>query len=692
MKNISRLIIPILLILFIVSCKESLIEDITAPVIAEISPIEGYVNDFVTIKGSNFAPRSEDNIVRFGENIAVVLEASSTELKVLVPNGSGESNVTVTTSQITSDGVLFKFLVPTLTLSSITPDKGVPGNEVILEGDNFNTNPHNNLVQFNQVVANVKSATKTKLVVEVPEGNGEVNVTVSVGRSKSQSLKFTYTVEKTKIDAIVPESAFPGDEVKIKGAFKTPMSENIVTFGSQVATIVDSSISELTVIVPPGSGTVDVKVASADDESDPIPFTYATVQLNSLSRTSAESLDTLLITGNGFDPVIENNSVYFGANTGEVIEATTTQIKVVVPEFMDDNADVLVNAKVNDGTSNSLDFHLLRYYTEVIAGNGIKGSSTSTVNAMEAAFTQPVNLTLDAAGNVYIAESGGGTVRKLRTDGQLEFIAGKYETPGSEDGTGANATFKYAYDLVVDKNGNIFVADVTNKLIRKITPEGVVTTIAGSVTSSSARDGVGKEATFRQPYSITMDNNGDLIVGDQFAIRKISLPDNTVTTVAGDDLNSANANSVSSFNSPRGLAVGKDGTIYVCDALNNCIKKIGTNGTVTRIAGPANRSLIGHRDGPGEQALFYNPQGLALAPDGNIFVSDGTNNLNYYLRKILPSGHVTTVMGIGGVNPFISEGWGNTVPYKGWGVAIDDKGNIYVPDWQHLRIRKLYLK
>lgn len=692
MKNIFKLIIPILFIILVFSCKESIIEDFNAPVITEISPTEGYVNDFVTIKGSNFGPQADDNIVQFGENIAVILESSPTELKVVVPNGAGEVNVTVTTNQITSEGVIFKYLVPTLTLSSISPNIGIPGDEVILEGDNFNDNPHNNLVQFNEVVANVISASKTRLVVEVPEGSGEVNVTVSVGRNKSQSLSFTYTVENTRINAIVPESAFPGDEVKIRGAFKVPTSENIVTFGSQEATIVESSISELTVIVPQGSGTVDVKVTSADDESEPVQFTYATVQLTSISKESAQSLDTLLVVGKGFDPVTENNIIYFGSNLGEVIEATATELKAVVPEFLDDNADVLVNVKVNDGVSNSLDFHLLRYYTEVIAGNGEKGSSTSTVNAMEAAFTQPVNLALDAAGNLYIAEAGGATVRKLRTDGQLEFIAGKHEVTGSDDGTGVNATFRYPYDLVVDEDGNIYVADVTNKLIRKITPQGVVTTIAGSVNSTSARDGVGTEGTFRQPYSITIDNNGDLIVGDQYAIRKVSLTDYTVSTVAGDNLNAADASSVSSFNSPRGLAVGEDGTIFVSDALNNCIKKIRPDGTVVRLAGPSNRTQIGHRDGPGDQALFFNPQGLALAPDGNIFVSDGTQNQNYYLRKILPSGHVTTVMGTGGVTPFVSEGWGTVVPYKGWGVAIDDEGTIYLPDQQHLRIRKLYLK
>ena len=142
----------------------------------------------------------------------------------------------------------------------------------------------------------------------------------------------------------------------------------------------------------------------------------------------------------------------------------------------------------------------------------------------------------------------------------------------------------------------------------------------------------------------------------------------------------------------RGLDVASDGTIYVCDCLNNCIKKINPDGTVVRICGPEDRTQIGHVDGPASEALFYNPQGLELAADGCLFVSDGTQNKNYYLRKIQPNGYVTTVLGIGDTTPFVESGLGTTVPFKGWGVAIDKDGTIYIPDQQHLYIRKLYLK
>lgn len=692
--NLNR-ILRICLILsasMFLACGEDATETAGGVTVTAVSPAEGYTNDLVTISGANFDPAAENNIVRFGEHVAVVKSATPTELKVLAPNGTGEVNVTVTTDRGTSDGKLFKFLVPQIVMTSIVPDKGVVGDIVTIEGRNFNENIHNNLVQFNDVVAEVESATATQLKVVVPEGRGTVNVTVAVGRNKTAALPFVYTVNKTTVVGIAPASAFAGDEVKISGTFKSPTDQNVVRFGSEQAQITASSDSELTVIVPPGSGVVDVVVSSADDSSEPWKFQYATVRLTELSATAAQLCDTLTISGNGFDPTPANNKVYFGQSAAEVLAATPTQLRVVVPPFSGDDADVDVSAVVNDGTSNALPFHLLRYYAEIAAGSGVKGSSTETVDARAADLDQPVNLAFDRAGNLYIAESGGATVRRLTPAGKVEFVAGSHRAYGAVDATGAEAKFKYPYDLTEGSDGNIYVADVTNHLIRRITPDGVVTTVAGVLNSSTAANGTGTAATFREPYSITTDRDGSLLVGDKFAVRRITLPDYVVTTVAGDNLNAADAGSVSSFNSVRGLDVAADGTIYVCDCLNNCIKKINPDGTVERVSGPADRTQIGHVDGPGSEALFFNPQGLAVGPDGCVFVSDGTSNKNYYLRKIRPNGYTSTVFGVGATKPFVESGLGTTVPFKGWGLAIHSDGTIYIPDQQHLYIRKLYLK
>ena len=376
--------LSILSVLMLFSCKDDQTEVTGGVAVTTVSPAEGYTNDLVTVTGLNFDPVAENNIVRFGEHVAAVKSATPTELQVLAPNGSGEVNVTVTTDQGTSAGKLFKFLVPEIIMTSITPNKGIAGDIVTINGKNFNENVYNNLVQFNDVVAEVKSATTTQLEVIVPEGRSTVNVTVAIGRNKTAALPFVYTVNKTTIVNITPASAFAGDEVTISGTFKSPTDENVVLFGSEKAQITASSDSELSVIVPSGNGIVDVVVSSADDSSDPWKFQYATVRLTELSPTQAEACDTLTITGNGFDPTVSNNKVYFGQNVGEVVMATMNQLRVVVPQFSDDNADVSVSAVVNGGTSNVLPFHLLQYYTEIVSGCGVKGSSTETVDAAQA--------------------------------------------------------------------------------------------------------------------------------------------------------------------------------------------------------------------------------------------------------------------------------------------------------------------
>lgn len=698
MKQITtkiNFILSLLLVTFVVGCGDDETPiDANAPAIHSMSPEQAYTNDIVILIGNNFSDVNENNIVRFGEHVAKVRSSSKEKLEVVVPQGSGEVAVTVTVNELRSESILFQFLVPELNLLAITPDSGLAGDIITLTGDNFNENPFNNLVQFDDVVAEVAEASKTELKVIVPEGKNIANVTVSVGRKKTGSKQFTYSVANTTVSALVPSTGFAGDEIVIEGTFKIPFELNEVTFGSVVAEVLESSTYSLKVKVPVGTADVPVVVTyNGQEESVPRTFSYAGIKIDKIEPKNAQARDVVTISGNGFNPSATNNTVLFGQNSGEVLEATSSQLKVRVPSFQDDNADVFVTVNVSGTLSNSLDFHLLRYYMETIAGSGVKGSSTSPVDAMSADMNQPVNLTFDKTGTLYIAESGGATVRKLTTNRKIEFIAGKHNTTGSADGNGDAATFKYPYDVAVDNSGNIYVADVTNQLIRKITPGGNVTTIAGQVGSTTAKDGKGANGTFTQPYGLTFDNQGNLLVADKFAIRRITLSDNTVSTVSGVNLNAAVPGALDSFNGASDLVVDKDDNIYVADRLNNCIKKITSTGVVSILAGPTDRSQIGNVDGPGPDARFFNPSGIAIAPNGDLFVSDGTSNKNYYIRRITADGYTTTVGGTGDpTTGYVEKGLASTVPFKGWGLTIDTEGVIYVPDQQYLRIRKVYLK
>ncbi len=179
--------------------------------------------------------------------------------------------------------------------------------------------------------------------------------------------------------------------------------------------------------------------------------------------------------------------------------------------------------------------------------------------------------------------------------------------------------------MAVDASGNVFVADDVNHRIRKLTPAGIVTTVAGSILGSA--DGTGANAQFNRPSGIAIDALGNLYVADEFnsRIRKIT-PTGTVSTLAGTTSGFADADGIAArFNKPRGIAVDRAGNVYVADTENNRIRKISPSGTVSTLAGGSN-GIGGYKDGPAEDALFRAPSGIAIDASGNIYVGDAANN------------------------------------------------------------------
>ena len=255
---------------------------------------------------------------------------------------------------------------------------------------------------------------------------------------------------------------------------------------------------------------------------------------------------------------------------------------------------------------------------------------------------------------------------------------------GSDDGQGTAASFYIPGGLAIDNSGNIYVADQDNHKIRKITPSGLVSTLAGSGLSGS-KDGKGSEASFNLPAGLAVDLNGNVYVADanNYKIRKIT-SDGFVSTLAGSGIKgSANGQgSLASFNLPVRLAVDASGYVYVSDKNNNKIRKITPNGTVSTLAGSGD---FGDDDGLGTVATFYGPNGIVLDADGNIFVADGGNNK---IRKILPSGMVTTFAG--NLNRGNNDGLGTAARFNiPSDITIDGNGNFYITDAINNKIRKI---
>lgn len=203
----------------------------------------------------------------------------------------------------------------------------------------------------------------------------------------------------------------------------------------------------------------------------------------------------------------------------------------------------------------------------------------------------PTGVAVDRAGNAFIANNGGNNILKITPAGVISVFAGKAGTGGAADGKGADATFTTPRGIAIDGQDNLYVADEGNSNIRKITPAGVVTTLAGSSTEGGHKDGTGSAARFAGPRSLTASADGTVYVADtdNHVIRKIT-PQGVVTTLAGKPGEVGNANGkgdAARFSEPRGIAVDSHGNVFVADTGNGSIRQITPHGVVTTIAAPA---------------------------------------------------------------------------------------------------------
>lgn len=288
--------------------------------------------------------------------------------------------------------------------------------------------------------------------------------------------------------------------------------------------------------------------------------------------------------------------------------------------------------------------------------------ATLVVTGAQSTFRGPTGIDVDVAGNVYLADYESHCIRKLAPNGTMTILAGASGEPGYVDGAGTQARFDGPHDLTVAADGTVYVADFSNHRIRKISPNGLVTTLAGSGKAGHA-DGPDTTASFELPIAITTDRNGNVYVASRARIRKIT-PLGVVTTLAGSDIQGTvdGEGSAASFASPIGLAVDAAGTVYVAD--NATLRKIGTGGTVTTIQLPGGigvqgvdvddqgnlyladryhhavhlltlagklitlggNGTIGKADGPAADARFSHCQDVAVDAVGNVYVADETNN------------------------------------------------------------------
>ncbi|MBD1394155.1 MBG domain-containing protein [Mucilaginibacter glaciei] len=310
--------------------------------------------------------------------------------------------------------------------------------------------------------------------------------------------------------------------------------------------------------------------------------------------------------------------------------------------------------------------------TSTYAGSGLYGSK-DTVVAKGATFSSPLSVTNDATGNVYVADANANVIRKISATGVVTTLAGQ-PTKGSANGQGAAASFNYPAGIAVDKAGNVYVADFGNNMIRKITPTGLVTTLAGQLNAGRA-NGQGTAASFTLPNSVAIDKDGNLIVADTYnnLIRKIT-PAGLVTTLAGSGSPGLRdgTGTAAAFRAPYSVAVNSAGYIYVADQGNKCIRGITPSGIVKTIT----------------DTIYNEPIGIAVDNLNRIYLSTAKA---YTILQFNSNGKPTgTVPFSGNSSKSYTDGLDTLAGYKGnMGLKFDGQGSLLIADAFNSVIRKV---
>jgi sugar lactone lactonase YvrE len=398
-----------------------------------------------------------------------------------------------------------------------------------------------------------------------------------------------------------------------------------------------------------------------------------------VSPKTAREGAIISIIGRNFSTLREENVVKFNGLEAIVLEASEGELKVIVPDSGSDGKLTLtVRGQALEGPTFSYEIPGIEYLVQTLAGGSAAGFTDGTGTGAQ--FSTPEGVDIHPNGNIVVTDRTNNAIRLITQAGVVTTLSGD-GTKGLINGPVTTAKFNFPWKSAVDTQGNIYVAERDNDCIRKITPAGIVSTLAGSTRGYA--EGKGTDAKFNQPLDVAVDPAGNVYVTDNnnHRIRKITA-DGTVSTLAGSTVGYADGTGPDAkFSNPSGLEVDVAGNVYVADRNNHRIRKITPAGVVTTVAG---KGTAGRVNGSAADATFNQPYGIAVGTDGSLIVGDLANNL---VRKIDAQGQVTTVAG---TSSGYSDGAGGSARFnQPTDVAISSDGTIYVADLGNNRIRKI---
>ncbi len=332
-----------------------------------------------------------------------------------------------------------------------------------------------------------------------------------------------------------------------------------------------------------------------------------------------------------------------------------------------------------------------------VAGSSKAGYYGDGMKATMAQFNQNGGVAVDDSGNVYIADSQNNRIRKVyKKNGVIVTIVGDGKAGYIDTGKAVKAECSYPIGMRVDSLRNVYFADAGNAVIRMVDAgTGRIYTIAGSgIEGYSGDSGLATKAKLHYPVGIALDKNLNVYIADQSnnVIRKVELKTGIITTVAGNHTAGYSGNggqaTVAQLNSPTGVAVDRSGTIYIADFKNNVIRAVNKEGIIRTFAGTHDSGFNGF-EGVADTSRLFNPAGVSTDAAGNVYIADAGNGV---VREVFAATKHMQVLAGTVADGFSGDGGPATAAQISYpfDIVADKKGNIYVADLGNNRVRKIY--
>jgi hypothetical protein len=705
-------------LLFIGACKKDKVEKAAVAFkIANYFPNSGNAGTLVSIEGEGFGEELNKYSAKISGKAADVISATATTVVIRMPEGAATG-----TLALNYDGQNFdigKYTYQELSLKSIFPANGPAGSQIRITGEGFGSTMGPATVLINGNAALVVSVSDNLIVAEVPVDAGFGPVTVKVNGKESQGQNFTYQA----INDIKPLTGGKNTKVTINGVgFEELEAGNLVDFNGTMATVLESTSEKLIVLAPDGvkTGPLSVNI-NGQKITGPTFSVVAAPSIQVVTPLSGPKGSEMIISGETFSPVLDENHVYINGVLVPILSADANEIKLIVPGG---TGSGLIKVVVNDQATDGPRFKDQTLgILSVSPDNGLAGTSvtitgsgfSTTASANKVYFNGLLTAVKSATADelTLVAPAGLSTGDlKVVVDGQEALAPQQFRRAGMltlAGGPNSDTFGEYMAGIAVDQNGNVYVTDRMNQVVKKITPDGRVSTLQSN----------GTDITFETPFGIVIDKQDNIYVSDigQANIRKITPTGQNTIYVSGftpglmtfDSSGNLYVNISAAYagmnkvNSAGGVTkiVGPSwpsakpvldaaGNLYYIDSgssSNNAVSRMPVGGTA--LVNWVGNSEAGYADGIGTLAAFNSISGGVHLYGNNKLIAGDRNN--YAIREIdIATRKASTLFKL--TRGFADGSFSSAKLGSIDDMAVDKDGVVYILDATNNAVRKVFFK